>query len=164
LRASIERRAALAQLDIADAAEREKQAQGGELADIRKDASNARARLAEMRKQIEAIDREQSRRDKLMSLRMAHRDKLEAERKARQAELTAIETRLREARAEGGYRGERLRIVDPGIVPERPSSPDLLLNLLAALLAGLILPVLYLTIEMSYQERRVTGRRGVYRE
>ena len=48
--------------------------------------------------------------------------------------------RLREARGDAGYRGERLRIIDPGIVPERPSSPNLPLNLVAALLLGLVLP------------------------
>ena len=90
---------------------------------------------------------------------MAHRERLEAERKSRQADLTASETRLREARGDAGYRGERLRIIDPGIVPQKPSSPNLVLNLLAALLAGLVLPVGYLAIEMNYQEQRIAGRR-----
>ena len=58
-------------------------------------------------------------------------------------------------RGDAGYRGERLQIIDPGIVPERPSSPNLPLNLAAALLLGLVLPVLYFTLEMSYQERSV---------
>jgi uncharacterized protein involved in exopolysaccharide biosynthesis len=164
LRAGIERRAALAQLDLADAAEREKHAQGAELAEVRREASDIRARLNQMRKQIGAIDREEAQREKLLALRMARRDRLESDRKARQAELAAIESRLREARAESGYRGERLKIIDPGIVPERPSSPNLPLAILAALLVGLILPVLYLTLEMNYQARRVTGRHSVYRE
>ena len=71
---------------------------------------------------------------------------------------SATETRLRETRGDAGYRGERLEIVDPGIVPERPSSPTLPLNLAAALLLGLVLPVLYLTLEMSYREQRAGGR------
>jgi uncharacterized protein involved in exopolysaccharide biosynthesis len=91
---------------------------------------------------------------------MAHRDRVEAERKSGQAELTAAETRLREARSEAGYRGERMRIIDPGIVPQRPSSPNLILNLLAAMLAGLVLPVLYLAVEMNYQEDRIAERRA----
>ena len=41
-----------------------------------------------------------------------------------QTQLTAVETQLREARGGAGYRGERLKIIDPGIVPERPSSPE----------------------------------------
>ena len=93
---------------------------------------------------------------------MAHRDKLEADRKAAQAGLAAIETRLREARGDSGYRGERLRIIDPGIVPERPSSPNLPLNVLAALLLGLMLPMLYLTLAMNYQEHKASGRRTAF--
>ena len=101
-------------------------------------------------------------REKLLATRMAHRDKLEAERKAGQTNLTAIEGRLRETRGDAGYRGERLRIIDPGIVPERPSSPNVPLNLAAALLLGLVLPILYLTLQMSYQEQRASGRRSVF--
>ena len=58
-----------------------------------------------------------------------------------QAALAAMEARLREARGETGFRGERLKIIDPGIVPERPSSPNLPLNVAAALLLGLVLPI-----------------------
>jgi uncharacterized protein involved in exopolysaccharide biosynthesis len=122
-------------------------------------APGIRAQLAEMRRQLEQLDRRQAERERLLSQRMAHRERLEAERKSRQADLTASETRLREARGDAGYRGERLRIIDPGIVPQKPSSPNLVLNLLAALLAGLVLPVGYLAIEMNYQEQRIAGRR-----
>jgi uncharacterized protein involved in exopolysaccharide biosynthesis len=68
-------------------------------------------------------------------------------------QLTAMDTRLREARGEAGFRGERLKIVDPGIVPERPSSPNTPLNVAAAMLLGLVLPIVFLTLRMSYQER-----------
>ena len=74
-----------------------------------------------------------------------------------------MEARLRDARGESGFRGERLRILDPGIVPERPSSPNVPLNVAAALLAGLVLPILYLTLEMSFQSRRATLARGGFR-
>ena len=63
--------------------------------------------------------------------------------------------------AKGEFRGERLRIIDPGIVPERPSSPNIPLNVLAALFLGLVLPVIYLTLQMSYQEQRAGSRRSV---
>ena len=127
------------------------------MAEIRKQAGNARARLEEMRKQLQTLDRQSAERGKLLAARLAHRDKLEAERKAAQAALTAIENRLREARGDAGYRGERLKIIDPGIVPERPSSPNLPLNLAAALLLGLVLPILYFTLEMNYQEQRAAA-------
>lgn len=162
LRSTIEQQVLSAELEIADAAEREKQGTPPEVAEIRKEAGNARARLDEMRKQLQALDRQSAAREKLLATRLAHRDQLDADRKAGQAALTAIQTRLREARGDAGYRGERLRIVDPGIVPERPSSPNLPLNVAAALLLGLVLPILYLTLQMGYQEQRASGRRSVF--
>src|SRR5205823_12075864 len=102
-------------------------------------------------------------REKQLATRLAHRDKLEAERKAAQAQLAAMDTRLREARGESGFRGERLKIIDPGIVPERPSSPNIPLNVAAAMLLGLVLPVVYLTLAINYQEQRAESRRTVYR-
>ncbi|HYW42170.1 MAG TPA: Wzz/FepE/Etk N-terminal domain-containing protein [Bryobacteraceae bacterium] len=163
MRTSIQEQAQNVELEIADWAAREKQGPpAAELGEIRKEAANAQARLAELRRQSQALDRRFAEQEKLLAERLAHRDKMEAERKAAQTALEAIETRLREARGDAGYRGERLRIIDPGIVPERPSSPNLPLNVMAALLLGLVLPVLYFTLEMSYREQRYREPRSVY--
>jgi uncharacterized protein involved in exopolysaccharide biosynthesis len=164
LRSTIRQQILSVELEIADDADRAKLASPSELSQIRKEESNAHARLEEMGKQIQALDRQYAEREKLLAVRLAHRDKLDAERKSAQAALVGIETRLREARGDAGYRGERLKIVDPGIVPERPSSPNLPLNLAAAVLLGLVLPILYLTLEMSYQEQRASARRSAIRE
>lgn len=120
------------------------------------------AGAAELRRQLQLLDRQTSEREKLLAERTAHRDKLEAERKTAQTALTAIEGRLREARGDAGYRGERLKIIDPGIVPERPSSPNVSLNLMVALLLGIVLPILYFTLEMAWREQRPAARRTVY--
>jgi polysaccharide biosynthesis transport protein len=161
LRSKIDEQAQSVELEIADLTERAKTA--ADEGQWRKQESNARARLAQMRKQIQDLERQGAEREKLLATRQAHRDQLDAERKAGQAALAAMETRLRDARGETGFRGERLKIIDPGIVPERPSSPNLPLNVAAALLAGLVLPILYLTLEMSFQERRAALARGGYR-
>jgi uncharacterized protein involved in exopolysaccharide biosynthesis len=150
LRATVQQQVLNSELEIADAAEREKQGNASDIAEIRKQAGNARARLDEMRKQLQTLDRQSAEREALLSTRLAHRDKLEADRKAAQLAITAAENRLREARGDAGYRGERLKVIDPGIVPERPSSPNLPLNLAAALLLGLVLPIVYFTLEMNF--------------
>jgi capsule polysaccharide export protein KpsE/RkpR len=162
MRAKIEEEAIHAEVDLADAAQREKQAPETESALVRGETANARARLEEMRKQLAALDRQTAAREKLLAERMAHRDRIEAERKAAQSALTSVENRLREARGDAGYRGERLKIVDPGIVPERPSSPNLPLNVAVALLLGLIFPVVYLTLQWNLRELRVSERRGMF--
>jgi uncharacterized protein involved in exopolysaccharide biosynthesis len=151
------------ELELADVGERLKQATASEQAELRREESNARVRLAEMRKQVQEFDRQNAEREKLLATRQAHRDKAEADRKAAQGALTAAEARLREARGESGYRGERLKIIDPGIVPQRPSAPNLPLNVLGALLVGLVLPILYLTVQMSFQEQRAASRRSALR-
>jgi uncharacterized protein involved in exopolysaccharide biosynthesis len=112
-----------------------------------------RARRDELRSQLDRLTREDQDREKLLSVRMAHRDRLDIQRKAEQSQLAAVEMRLREARSAAAYRGERLEIVDPGIVPERPSSPNVGLNAAAAFLLGLILPILWFTVQMSYREQ-----------
>jgi uncharacterized protein involved in exopolysaccharide biosynthesis len=150
------------EVEVADAGQREKQSAAAELAQIRSDAANAQARIAELRQQLQGLNRQAAEREKLLALRTAHRDQLEAERKDAQAGLASIETRLREARGDAGFRGERLQIVDPGIVPERPSAPNLPLNLAAALLLGLVLPLFYLAIELNFLEQGVLGRRDLF--
>jgi uncharacterized protein involved in exopolysaccharide biosynthesis len=162
LRYNIQQQAQSVELELADAAERARHASAVELAEIGKEESNARARLQELQKQIQELDRRNAQREKELELRWGHRDHLESERKVVQAELTALQTRLREARGEAGFRGERLRLIDPGIVPERPSSPNIPLNVLAALFLGLVLPIVYLTLQMSYQEQRAGSRRNVF--
>jgi uncharacterized protein involved in exopolysaccharide biosynthesis len=162
-RAKLEQQMQSVGLELADVGERLKQAPATEQTELRREESNARARLAEMRKQVQEFDRQGGDRERMLATRQAHRDVLEADRKAAQASLTAVESKLREARGESGYRGERLKIIDPGIVPQRPSAPNLPLNVLGALVAGLVLPILYLTLQMSFQEQRAASRRSALR-
>jgi capsule polysaccharide export protein KpsE/RkpR len=162
LRAKLQEQASGAELEIAGAADREKQAPASELPQIHGEQSEARTRDEAIRKQIEALDREDAVRERLLAARTANRDRLEAERKAQQAALTAIQSRLNQARGDSGYRGERLKIIDPGIVPESPSSPNTSLNIAAALLLGFTLPALYFAIEINFQELRVRARRGMH--
>jgi uncharacterized protein involved in exopolysaccharide biosynthesis len=162
MRAKMQEEAIHAEVDLADAAQREKQVPETEAALVRGETANARARLEEMNKQLAALDRQTAGREKLLAERLGHRDRIDAERKAAQAALASVENHLREARGDAGYRGERLKIVDPGIVPERPSSPNLPLNVAVALLLGLVLPVVYLTLQWNLQELRLSQPRGMF--
>jgi len=157
LRSSLQQQIANTELEIAESADRAR----GVPASMGPGASHAR--LQELQRQLHALDRQEAEQQKRLAQRLADRDKLGSERKSVETALAAMEQRLGEARGESGYRGERLRIIDPAIVPERPSSPNLPLNLAAALLLGLLLPVIYLTLEMSYQEQRAGSRRGEFR-
>jgi uncharacterized protein involved in exopolysaccharide biosynthesis len=93
-----------------------------------------RGRLSTLAEQIGA-------KQKNLAAASARVESLESELRTARRTYLAAESRLHDVGAAAGYRGERLRIIDPGIVPEHPSSPDLLLNVTAALVAALVLSV-----------------------
>ena len=78
---------------------------------------------------------------------------LEDRREMALSALARAERRLEEARGTMGYRGERLAMIDPGIVPERPSSPNLPLSVLAALVMGLAGAWLWVTVAFGHPRR-----------
>src|ERR1017187_564961 len=114
----------------------------------------SRARADTLRKQLAQVERDLIAKEELLARRMAERDRVDAERTASQEAYTTVETRLSQVRSDRGYRSERLKIIDPGIVPEQPSAPNIPLRVLAALLLGLVVPVIYLTLELSHRLRR----------
>jgi len=85
----------------------------------------------------------------------------QAERQAAREAFEAAEKRLEDTRATSGERGERLRVVDPGVVPERPSWPNIPLILLAACLVALVASFLYLTLELNYSLEKSAAPRSL---
>lgn len=69
------------------------------------------------------------------------------------------EKRLLELRSVSGFSGERIVLVDPGVVPERPSSPNIPLNLVVAAVLGSIASLVYLTFEYSVQPQSLPANR-----
>jgi uncharacterized protein involved in exopolysaccharide biosynthesis len=157
LRSEVQQRIAGAELEVAESADRVSRIPAS------MGPSASHARLQELRRQLTALDRQEAEDEKRLAQRLADRDKVASERKSAEAALAAMQQRLGEARGESGYRGERLRIIDPAIVPERPSSPNLPLNLAMAALLALVLPMLYFTLELNYREQRAESRRGEFR-
>lgn len=62
-----------------------------------------------------------------------------------QLAIEAAQMHMQEVRSTAGYRAERLKIFDPGVVPERPSWPNIPLILLAAVVVALAASLLYVT-------------------
>ncbi len=126
---------------------------------VRLDRQDADARLKLMRRQLTDLDRQIASKRLTLATRSARHRALESEQTAAWAAVEAAQARLAQARATAAARGERLQVIDPGVVPERPSSPNIPLNLMAALLLGLILSMLYLTLEFSYGQRKAESMR-----
>jgi uncharacterized protein involved in exopolysaccharide biosynthesis len=84
-----------------------------------------------------------------------------AEREAARESFDAAGRRLDETRSLAVERGERLRIVDPGVVPGRPSWPNIPLMLFAAFLVALVASLFYVTLEWNYGPERAASPRSL---
>jgi uncharacterized protein involved in exopolysaccharide biosynthesis len=126
---------------------------------VRRELGAVRARIAVLEGQVADLDREIGRKQALLAGRMGKHEDLNARLKNATAAYETAVTRLRDIRGSAGYRGERLQIVDPGIVPQRPSFPNLTLNVGAALLLAVVVCWAYLTAAFGFRR----GARPVFR-
>jgi uncharacterized protein involved in exopolysaccharide biosynthesis len=124
--------------------------------DFARELPGLRAKSGELEKRAAELEKNIEQKSTLASERGAARQRLDAEVKMAQTASENSTARLRELRATAGTRGERLRVIDPGIVPQRPSSPNVALNVIAALLLTMIGLAAWLTISFSYRRRRET--------
>jgi len=153
LRARVRRELLQAQVDAAE----DEQAANGK-------AAGTKARVALLDKQAKDLDREVQQKSMLLAQLSKARELAMAQLRAAQTAYEAAANRLREVRGSVGYRGERLRIVDPGIVPERPSSPNIPLNIVVALGLALIGSLVYLGITFQHVPvRALESLRGALR-
>ena len=84
------------------------------------------------------------------------RDSLDAELKSARADEDAENTKLSDVKSSSAARGVRLKVLDPGIVPQRPSFPNPPLNLAVAFALSLLASVGYLAIRFAYSRTRHT--------
>jgi uncharacterized protein involved in exopolysaccharide biosynthesis len=108
--------------------------------------AGVRARAQSLEKQDSELQRQMDASTTLLSQRDARAEELQERLRAAQIANDAAAGRLRELRAATGLRGERLRVMDPGVVPERPTSPNIWLNVLLALAVSLAGCITYLAL------------------
>lgn len=163
----VHRNSMAADADVAEWAERVKAlsaadsgAAVAEVARAKRELRATQARAAALESQKRVLDANLRSKGEALARQIAQKDQLETQvREATGAYATAL-ARLQEVRSAAGYRGERLKVIDPGVVPERPSFPNLPLNLVAALLAGVVVTLVHLSIAFSYQRRKRETWRG----
>lgn len=114
-----------------------------------------RAREALLKRKLEELDRSIRELSTILASRTAKREALQNDLKMAQAASETALTRLRDLRSAAGNRGERLRVMDPGIIPQRPSSPNVPLNVAAALLLALAGSLIYLSLTFVFRRRAV---------
>lgn len=99
--------------------------------------ASAEARLASLNVQRNELVALIAKQQKTVQDNKNRAAQLQAEDDAAQAEFETASTRLNDVITSNEFRGERLRLIDPGVVPQEPQSPNIPLNLLAALVLSL---------------------------
>jgi len=139
----------------AQAAEYEQQlAADGQFAREQLQATRARAALLEKRSQL--LEHAITDKTKALAARTAQRAALQTELNVAQNSYETVSTQLREYRASAGTHAEQLRIIDPGIVPEQPSSPNIFLNVAGAVFLACVSTLVYLSLAFVYRRRPVS--------
>ncbi len=114
----------------------------------------AEARVPSLEKQNEELQNQVEKKSSLLAKRTAMHEAIQAQLKTLQTNYDSESARLRELQGAQGNRSERLRLIDPGIVPQKPSWPNIPLNLTASLLIALVASVLYLSVAFNFQHQR----------
>ena len=122
---------------------------------IKAQAGGVRARVTQLELQDQELSRSIAVKGALLERRKIRREMLEGDLEAARKDYEAANLRLNDLRASTGFRGERLQIIDPGIVPQRPSSPNLPLNVMVALLLALVAS----TVSLAYQFAKARNTR-----
>jgi len=128
--------------------------EGSAVTEAPQSARAAESTVSRFQKQLADLEQELAAKRALLEQRVAAKEQLEQQRASAIATHESVLARATEIKGSVGYRGERLRVVDRGMVPETPSSPSLFLNVLAALLFAGVLSIAYLTVVFPRRARR----------
>lgn len=140
--------------DLASAAEYASKAQAltapdgaakTERENLERQAASMNARVAIATAQAQALEQNLATKNRVLAERSTAQSELEGKKKTAQASYDAALKRLQELQTAVSASGDRLRIIDPGIVPDRPSEPRIVLNCAVALGVALLGCLIYLS-------------------
>ena len=116
-------------------------------AGVRKEeVAEIRARVESLEKQDGDLTRRVAKAGTALADREGHGGQLEARMHEAQIAYDAAAAHVRELQAAEGMRGERLRVIDPGVVPEKASFPLTGLNVALAIAVAMIACFVYLAL------------------
>lgn len=119
----------------------------------------SRARIDVLKRRIDELAQSIDRKGADLARESAREEDLQAALQAARAEDASAAQRLAELRVSLGSRSEWLRVVDPGIIPQRPSSPNAPLIVIGSVLLALFGSWLYLSVAFGLtRESRMYGR------
>jgi tyrosine-protein kinase Etk/Wzc len=124
------------------------------LASDPKDAGGARARIDLLQRRTAELAHTIDQKSTAVARQTTREEGLQAALTSARASYEAAAQRLVNLRGSRGARTEWLHVVDPGIIPQRPSSPNLPLILIGAAFLAFFGSGLYLTISFSLTRGR----------
>jgi uncharacterized protein involved in exopolysaccharide biosynthesis len=118
------------------------------------DTAASRARIELLQRRISELTRAMDEKGKALATQSAREEDLRAALTSARAAYETAAQRLVDLRVSRGSRSEWLRMIDPGIIPQRPSSPKVPLIVIGAAALALFASFLYLTVSFSLTRGR----------
>lgn len=128
---------------------------------LQQEIAASRARGTALTGQIATVNRDLTQKAASLAVARARTDRSQDQLRAAEAAFEAVSRRANDLAGSSGLRTEQLRIIDPGIVPQQPSFPNLPLFTGAALLIGAMLCLAWLSLRYGLEQHRA---RALFRE
>jgi hypothetical protein len=123
---------------------------------------STRAKIQELENQDRQLLQTLTSKSSILENLRRERDALDAELKSARADEEVENTKLSDVKSTSAARGVRLKVLDPGIVPQRPSFPNPPLNLGVAFALSLMASIGYLAMRFAYDRVRDTQREPIF--
>jgi uncharacterized protein involved in exopolysaccharide biosynthesis len=144
LKLRLERDIEVARTDVADyAAQHESGARDTQ-------TSSTQAKIASLEGQMRELAAVLAEKGAQLEERKVRSDALENDARSALMAFDKANTALNEMLSTSLTHGERLQIIDPGIVPQQPSSPNTILNVIAALLLSFVGSIVWLGFRFGH--------------
>jgi uncharacterized protein involved in exopolysaccharide biosynthesis len=121
---------------------------------LQQEIAAARARATALAEQIATVNRDLTQKAAALAAARARTDRSQDQLRAADAGFEAMSRRANELAGSSGLRTEQLRIIDPGIVPQQPSFPNLPLFSGGALLISTMLCLAWLSLRYGLEQQR----------
>ncbi len=154
---------AVAELGARDAAQSSSFAPADGRENLKEEIAAARARETALKGQIEAVNRDLTKQAAALAAARARADRSRDDLRAAETAFEAVSRRANDLAGSAGLRTEQLRIIDPGIVPQQPSFPNLPLFTAVALLIGAMLSLAWLSLRYGLEQQRTRSVRSEFK-
>jgi uncharacterized protein involved in exopolysaccharide biosynthesis len=121
---------------------------------MQQDMAAVRARGTALTGQIASVNRELTQKAAALAAARARTDRSQDQLRVADAAFEAMSRRANELAGSSGLRTEQLRIIDPGILPQQPSFPNLPLFTGVALLISAMLCLGWLSLRYGLEQQK----------